>query len=343
LDPITHALASAALSRAGLNRMTRLATPMALVAGLAADIDALSLADGAGSYLEYNRTLTHSLAGSSALAALVAAAFWLIGRKHAVSPIRFVPAFAVTAAAAACHLLLDLAESYGLALLWPFQKKWTAWDLVDAVDPWILLVLVAGWLLPGLFRLVTEEIGARPAARGKQRAAVLALALVALYCGGRALLHERARDVLGSRLYHGAPPVTVGAFPGAASPLEWRGVVATENTLEEIHLSLAPGSFFNPDRSSTHFKHDPSPALQAALGTVTIRRFLQFARFPAATVEPARPAGGRLMDGYRVTVRDLRFPEKRRIGRNVVAVVELDSEARVRSEQFQFATAAAKP
>lgn len=336
MDPITHALTSAALSRAGLNRMTRLATPMVLVAGLAADIDVVSLAGGAGSYLEYNRTLTHSLVGSGVLAVLVAAAFWLLGRKRATSPIRFAQALAVTAAAAACHLLLDLAESYGVELLWPFQRKRTAWDLVGAVDPWILLVLVAGWLLPGLFRLVTEEIGARPAARGAQRAAVATLALVAMYCGARALLHERALDVLGSRMYHGASPVTLGAFPWAVSPIEWHGVVATQNTLEEIDLSLAPGSFFGPDRSRTRFKPEPSPALEVALGTETIRKFLQFARFPAASVE-------RQMDGYRVTVRDLRFPERRRVGRNLVAVVELDAQARVRSEELRFAVAAGRP
>jgi len=316
--------------------MTRLAMPMAVVAGLAPDSDALSLAGGPGVHLEYNRTVTHSLCGSAVLAALVAATFWLAGRKHSVAPIRFAPALGVTAAATACHLLLDLSESYGIMLLWPFRKTWLSWDLVDWIDPWILAVLLAGWLLPGLFRMITEEIGARPAARGAQRWAATALALLAVYCGGRALLHERALDVLGSSLYHGASPVAIGAFPEAVSPLEWRGIVATENTLEEIRVSLAPGSFFDPDRSRTSFKPEPSPALQAALGTATAHAFLQFARFPAASVE-------RQIDGYRVTLRDLRFPERRRIGGGSIAVVELDSQGRVRSEGIRFAAAAGKP
>lgn len=231
------------------------------------------------------------------------------------------------------HLLLDCTTSYGVQALWPFGRKWVAWGLADEVDPWILIALVAGLLLPGLFRLVTEEIGARPAGRGRQRAAIIVLSLMVLYLGGRFLLHAQAAGILASRMYHGLSPRAVGAFPAGVSPLTWRGIVATENTYEEVGVPLGPGTFFDPDRGRTHFKPEPSPVFDAAQSTETVKRFAQFARFPAASVE-------RLMEGYRVTVRDLRFPEGRpaesRLGRSVMAVVELNSAAQVTDERLQF-------
>lgn len=329
MEPITHALTSVALARAGLNKTTRLATTMLIVAGLASDVDALSLAGGAPAYLAYNRTVTHSLAGSAVLAALVAIGFWLAGRKHPTAPMRLKQALVVCGIGAAVHLLLDLTTSYGAQLLWPFHKKWFAWDLAGEVDPWILIILVAGLLLPGLSRLVTEEIGARPTRRN-ERPAVVVLALLTLYFGGRWFLHEQALGLLNSHMYHGAVPSAVGALPSGVSPLRWHGVVVTENTLEEVEVPVGPGGYFDPDRSRTHFKPESSPAFEAARATATVRKFLEFARFPTASVE-------RETDGYRVTVRDLRFAEERRAGRSVMVVVELDVQGRVVDEGFHFA------
>jgi len=39
MEPVTHALTSIALGRAGLNKITRAATPMLLFSGLIADVD----------------------------------------------------------------------------------------------------------------------------------------------------------------------------------------------------------------------------------------------------------------------------------------------------------------
>jgi len=80
VDPVTHTAASLALARAGLDRATRLATPMLLISGLAADLDWLSLAGGARAYLHLHRTATHSLLGTAAIAFALAAMFWWLGR-----------------------------------------------------------------------------------------------------------------------------------------------------------------------------------------------------------------------------------------------------------------------
>jgi inner membrane protein len=329
MEPVTHALTSLALGRAGLNQSTRLATPMLLVAGLAADLDWLSLAGGARALLHGHRTATHSLVGTVAIALLTAGIFWGIGRKHAAAPVQFLPALIVSSAGAGAHLLLDLTNSYGVQLLWPFRATWYAWDLVYLIDPFVLAVLLLGLLLPGLFRLISEEIGARPKRRGPQRGAITALALLLLYAGGRWALHDRALEMLRSRVYRGETPLDVGAFPSGASPLTWSGVVETDNALLEIEVPLGPGGIFDPDLGRTYFKPESSPALEVARGSEVAREFLQFARFPKARVE-------KTADGYRVELRDLRFSSLLSGGSGFTAVIELNRQFQVVSERLLY-------
>jgi inner membrane protein len=332
LEPVTHVLASVALARAGLDRRSRLALPLLVVAGLAPDLDFLGLAGGPRGFVELRCAITHSVAGAAALAAAVAGVFCWFARKHSIAPLRFRPAFLLCAIGAAAHLLLDLGNSYGERLLWPFSGKWYSWDLVTWLDPWVLLLLAAGLLLPWLFRLISEEIGARTGRRAS-KGAIAALILVALYGGGRALMHARAEELLGSRTYHGAVPQVVGAFPEAASPLDWRGVVDTANTIETLEVSFAPGTYFDPDRSRSFYKPEGSTALQAARSSPTAQLLLRNARFPLAEIE-------RTEDGYRVTLRDLRYGPDAGALSNPVATIELDSQFHVIHSELQFGAAA---
>lgn len=332
MEPVTHALASLALARAGLDRITPRAVPMLLASGLAADLDWLSRAGGAQAFLHGHRTVTHSVSGTAAIALGVAGIFWSLGRKHPIAPVRLSRALSVCAVSAGVHLLLDLTNPYGVQLLWPFREKWYAWDLIGPVDPSILLLLLLGLLLPGLFRLVSEEIGARPksaAADGAQRGAIVALVLVLAYGGGRWALHDRALELLRSRLYRGQTAINVGAFPAGASPLNWAGVVETDNTLEQIEVSLAPGTIFDPDLARTHFKPEASPALEAARKSRAASELLQFARFPKARVE-------KNLQGYRVELRDLRFASSLARRSGFTAVVELNSQFQVTNEELRF-------
>ena len=98
-----------------------------------------------------------------------------------------------------------------------------------------------------------------------------------------------------------------------------------------MEVPVGPGGVFDPDRSRTFFKPESSPALEAASETETMKAFLQFAKFPSATVM-------REGAGYRVVVQDLRFSDERRLGSSVVAVVELNNLAEVVDERFEFAS-----
>ncbi len=330
MEPVTHVLASVALARSGLDRTARRATPLLVLAGLLPDLDAASAAGGARAFLSYHRTITHSIVGAATLALLLACVFWWLGRKHPASRAGFASLLLVACAGLGAHLLLDLGDSYGARPLWPFQEKRYSWDLWPQLDPWMLFLLAAGLLLPALFRLIGEEIGARPQQRSS-RGAILALALLALYGGARAALHARAIGLLDSRLYHGAAPLAVGAFPATASPFAWRGLAETPKTIEVLDVPLAPGAYLDPDRSRTYYKPESSQELSAARATLAGQLLLGFARFPLASVE-------RIAGGYQVELRDLRCAAGTGAGGllNPIAVVELDAQFRVTREELRF-------
>jgi inner membrane protein len=340
VEPVTHALASLALARAGQRRLPRFGTAMMVAAGLAADLDYASYFGGAGAFLRLHRAALHSLPGAAVIGCATAGAFCAIDRKSAKkstaaghsapAPLSFAAAFIVSAIGAVGHMLLDLASGTGVQLFWPFHVRLYAWNIVTNFDPWILIALIAGLLLPQLFRLVSEEIGDRKKRMRGRTAAIITLALLAVYLGGRATLHSEAVDLLLSREYRGQVPLAAGAFP-SSSPFDWRGVVVTDNTIEEIDVGVEPGARFDPDRSLTHYKPDDSPALRAGQHADTTQAFLKYARFPLANV-------ARLEDGHRFELHDLQFESGDMGPENIFARVDLDSSLHFIAEEFLFAS-----
>lgn len=340
METLTHALIALTLARAGQKLLPRYGLAMLVVPGVAADLDFLSYFGGPSAYLRFHRGVLHSVLGSVVLVCVLALVFWAVARRAAAKNsalnlprLSFLSAAVVCGVAVAVHLLFDLASGIGVQLLWPFREKWTAWDLVNALDPWVLVVLVLGLALPEVLRLVSEEIGERNREPRGRVAAIVTLLLLLLYFGARAGLHSRAVGELNAREYHGAPPLAVGAFPSSISPLDWRGVVSTDNDIEVIEISLAPGAGFDPERAVRHYKPEESAALEAGQNTAAARTFLRYARFPLAALE-------RGDEGYRFTLRDMRFPAGDGSADNILVRVELDADLRVMSEEFRCANSA---
>jgi inner membrane protein len=329
MEPVTHALTSIALGRAGLNKITRAATPMLLVSGLIADVDWVTRLGGADVFLRGHRTLTHSLVGTAAIIALVAVASWLTGRKYPKFAVGIFPALAICAIGAGAHLLLDMLNGYGVKMLWPFSPKWYAWDLADSLDSWILFFLLVGLLIPELFRLVLEEIGSKPKRHGRQRGAIVGLVFVALIIAGRALAHQRAIALLDSRDYRGQTPLVVAAFPRPSNPLLWSGVVETDNAVINLEVPLGPGREFDPELADVHFKPDSSVTLKNAVSSPTAIDFLNFARFPLASVQPEG-------NGFQVRLRDMRFASELAGRRALVAVIDLNAQSLVTGEHLEY-------
>lgn len=337
MEPITHALASVALGRAGLNKLSRAATPMLLISGLIADADWAARLGAPEMFLRGHRTVTHSFVGTAAIVITVAAAAWFVGRKFRNFAVGVLPALAICATGAGMHLFLDLLNGYGVKLLWPFSEKWYAWDLVGSVDWWVFFFLLAGLLIPELFRLVHEEIGSKPKRNGRQRGALIALALAALLVAGRAVAHERAVALLDARTYRGQTPLAVAAFPTASNPLRWYGVVETDSAIVNVDVPLGPGRAFDPEAGAVHFKPEPSAMLKGARESPAGREFLNFARFPLARVQ-------REGDGFVVQIEDMRFAgaQEPGSGREFDAVIHENERAAATQGQIEFALDAAK-
>jgi inner membrane protein len=303
---------------------------MLLVSGLIADVDWATRLGGADIFLRGHRTATHSLAGTAAIIVAVAAASWFTGRKYPKYAVGIFPALVICAIGAGAHLLLDMLNSYGVKLFWPFSPKWYAWDLADSVDSWILFFLLAGLLIPELFRLVLEEIGSKPKRHGRERGAIVGLVFVALVIAGRGFAHQRAIALLDSRDYRGQTPLEAAAFPRPSNPLLWSGVVETDNALFNLEVPLGPGREFDPELADVHFKPQPSLTLKNAVSSPTAIEFLNFARFPLASVQPEG-------DGFQVRLRDMRFESELPGRRGIIAFIDLNAQSLVIGERLEYA------
>jgi inner membrane protein len=326
MDPLTHTLTGLALSRAGLNRRSAYATPILLLAANAPDIDIAALAGGSVSYLHYHRYITHAFFAVPFLAWLPV----LVVRLWAKKPFDWKWAYLVSVLGVLTHPLLDWMNPYGVRFLLPFSSRWYRLDILSLGDVWIWAVLLSALLAPALARLVSSEIGARP---GSGRGwAVAALSFLLLYSCGRDLLHERALATLDSRLYDGMEPVRVAAFPRAASPFRWAGLVETAQFYSILDVNLL--GEFDPTAGRVLYKPEPGPreaaAAAAARKTEAFRVFLNFSQYPYWRFTPADHPE----DAIGVDVMDLRFgaPPHQRF----VATAIVDRTGRVVRSGFAY-------
>src|ERR1700674_364494 len=330
MDLSTHVLASFALTRAAFPRAPRSVLPVACAAGIIADVDGISALFGPSAYLNWHRTYTHSLFAAVLVAVLFAVVYRFVAPQQLQSRFAVLAIFVLTLLAQCLHLLLDVCQPENVLLFWPFNAAEIAEDWLTFVDPVILSVLVAGILLPLLFRLVIDEIGARDKKPRGKVGAIIALVVIALYIGARAMFHANAVAALDSRTYQGELPHRVAAFPVSTSPLRWNGIVETESALHEITVSVAPGASFNTEVSVTIHKPEASPALDAARNAPIALAFLRFARFPKATIEKTEA-------GYRVQLQDLRFAAAGSSRREIAAFFELDSAGKIVRQELVWA------
>jgi inner membrane protein len=235
--------------------------------------------------------------------------------------------------AAVMHLLMDLCTSAGVALLWPWRETRFAWDWLPRVDPWILALLLAGILLPGLFGLIGSEIGTRDTAPRGRSGAIAALGLVLFYVGARATLHGNAVAQLDAHTYRGESPRRLAAFADPVSLVTWRGVVEMATQICTVNVPASESARFDPESGVCVHKPEDSPLLQAAEQTETTKKFLQSVRFPKASV-------GTIEDGTEVVVRDVRDSAEDEKRFAVAARVLLDRNGKVTRQEILWASEA---
>lgn len=195
MEPVTHLLTGACLSRTGLNRRAAYATLTMVVAAEFPDIDTLWSLRGPIEGFQHHRGITHTFLGLPIEAALIVAGVytyhrWRVRRadKHpvarpkplTVAPLRWGMLYGLALIALLSHLLLDYTNNYGLRPFFPFNDRWYAASIVFIVDPPMLALLVGALTLPWLFGLINAEVGAKKQPfRGRGWAIAALLGIVA--------------------------------------------------------------------------------------------------------------------------------------------------------------------
>jgi inner membrane protein len=194
----------------------------------------------------------------------------------------------------------------------------------------MLAFLIGGLVLPSLFSLINEEIGIRARGPKGRIGATVALIGVVLTWGVRDFEHRRAVAALEARLYRGADPVRVSAYPYWWNPFRWSGVVETNNFFAIMPVDSLTPEVDPEGRTNVIYKPEETPITLAAKKSYLGRVYLDWAKYPITETEQLATDPPR----YLVKFRDLRYEYPGVKRRPLTAGVILDDSYQVISEIF---------
>ncbi|NLW23769.1 MAG: metal-dependent hydrolase [Clostridia bacterium] len=172
MDPVTHVVVGAALAVVGGAEVS-LTSPVLMVTTLGAvapDMDIIYQYWGHYAYLKHHRGISHSLPGLLAFASLIS------GLLSMVFPgTSFFMLFLWAFLGGLSHTFLDLLNSYGVMIFYPFSRKKYTLNLLMITDPVLigfsLALIYAGWrksiLVFPLFLIIIGYLILRLAMRRK--------------------------------------------------------------------------------------------------------------------------------------------------------------------------------
>lgn len=227
MEPITHLLTGAVLSRTGFNRKAASMTAAMVVAAEFPDIDVAWGILGPVVGFQHHRGITHTYLGIAVEAVILASVFsafdrWRSGGKATAS---WGWLYAGTLVALLSHLLLDWTNNYGVRPMFPFDPHWYAGSFVFIFEPVMFGLLLLALVAPMLFGLINSEVGAsNKKFRGRGWAIAALLGVAALF-GFRYVEHGKALQIA----LDNAPPGTTSVFasPHPINPFAWSTVSAT--------------------------------------------------------------------------------------------------------------------
>jgi inner membrane protein len=329
LDPITHTLFGACLSRTGFNRKTGLATLTMVGAAEFPDVDVFLNFFSRVQGFAHHRGFTHTFLGAPLMAGCVLAIVYGIYRFR--SPRGWKPKlppdwkllYVYALIATLSHILLDFTNNYGVRPFAPFHYRWYAWDIVNIIEPLVTLPLLTALVAPWFVGLIIAEIGAKQGPFRGRNFAISALIFLVLVWWVRDYQHRRALTLMQAELYDDAEPIRVAANPYSLDPFRWHGVVETKDFFKTVDVDSLAGAVDPQEDGRVYPKPEETPVTLAAKQSRLGRIYLDWARFPITEVEQLDNGG------YVVYLRDLRYayPD---IDRDILSMyVELDKDLNV--------------
>lgn len=136
MDPISHGIIG--LSIYALNQAPDIGNPALLgtiLGAMAPDLDVITKIKGDYVLLKHHRVESHSLPGIAILSVLIA-----LGLSFIYPVFIFREVLFWTFIGAFSHVVFDLFNSYGVALLYPLNRKKYTLNLINIFDPVVLLL-----------------------------------------------------------------------------------------------------------------------------------------------------------------------------------------------------------
>jgi inner membrane protein len=286
MDNLTHSLIGAAVANAGLKQKLGRGTTWALIiSSNIPDIDVFwGFVDPAPSFA-YRRMLTHGILGVPLLC-LAGAAL----HRRFFPNLTFKTCFLLYLLGTVLHVLFDLANSFGVVVLYPFSRH--RFEL-----SWLFIIDFALWFLL-LSPLVLSLFKSRwTGLRDLSRVAAKCVLIYVLVC---AALHLRSERSL--RRYTedaGIKPSFSYVFPEALGPQRFRGVIREGDRYRIFQINSITGELAEFGHVDTH---DGDADVKRIVETKEGKILEWFAKAPVWTPVPGGPAGGQ-----RWGAQDLRF------------------------------------
>ena len=312
MDPLTHTLVGANLGATRLGATTRFAAAACVIGANLPDVDAILYFTGHRDLaFGFRRGWTHGVLALVVLPVLQTALLLLVDRlwPSATKRVNARMLLLISTVAILTHPTLDWLNTYGMRWLMPFRGTWFYGDSVYIMDPWLWLILGAGWLtgrrptplLIGSWAFFAGAIAWIVARRSteylvvvaivavvlllallwrtQKQLATAALVLATLYIGARLCIHA----VTVRNVQQALPQVQrlmVGPHP--LDPRRW-------NVIAQMPHEYRFGDYVWGDGFTLHPETRPvpvdSPEYRAARAHPSVRGFMTWARFPSYTVE----------------------------------------------------------
>ncbi|PKM43536.1 MAG: metal-dependent hydrolase [Firmicutes bacterium HGW-Firmicutes-8] len=210
MDPLTHALVGAGVAALTGDKFS-FTNPLhigAVLGALAPDLDILFQLYGDMPYLTHHRGSSHSIPGVLVSSAVIAFLLWLVIGGNPPGQI-----FLWTVLGSVSHIILDILNSYGAKILWPFSQKKYSLNLLVLADP-VIIVFFAGVIFwPGMPGFIAN----------------VAFWLALAYLGIRFYMRRNVRRMLRREYYReGIEKIVV--MPAMVSLWNWAFLVETAET-----------------------------------------------------------------------------------------------------------------
>ncbi|MBU7006464.1 metal-dependent hydrolase [Phosphitispora fastidiosa] len=210
MDPLTHALVGMGVAALSGDKFA-LSNPMhlgAMLGALAPDLDIVLQLFGDVPYLTHHRGSSHSIPGVLVISGIITAGLWLL--MGGVNPGLI---FIWTFLGALSHIALDIFNSYGAKILWPFSRKRYTLNLLVLADPVIIVIFAVVIFWPGMSGLIAEA----------------AFWLAVMYLGSRFYLRQRVHHML-ERQFAGDAIFRIVVMPAMVSLWNWSFLIETRDS-----------------------------------------------------------------------------------------------------------------